>query len=319
MRADYWSLPAALQAALTSRFGVRVASAASQPGGFSGGLAARLVLADGRTAFVKGCHGSHPILAQYEVEGWFGRRLREGPDVGPAAGSALLVPAPLLLDDFWAADWYVLVFEDIDGHDADLGDPGDLAACLELFDRLAAAAYPSSYAQRIPPVAVSLGHLASGWQRIAEAPPRDLDPWAAANLGRLCALERAWAPHSTGSSPVHTDLHPGNVLVTAAPGGRRPEALAVDWTRPSAGADWVDPLLFCLRDPAVRELPGWFRARYPAATPALTAFLAGAAGHWTDAARLEPPDYAPGLRGYEAERARKALAWLRTGLEDVAP
>lgn len=312
MRTDYWSLPAALQVALTARLEARVVSADSQPGGFSGGLAARITLADGRRVFVKGCPDTHPILAQYEVESWFGRRVLDTA-AAEGGGGRPFVPAPLLLADFWVAGWYVLLFEDVDGHDAELSTADDLAACLELFDRLAGTAYPAAVTDRIPPVAVALGHLASGWQRISESPPPGLDPWAAANLGRLCVLEREWGPHSTGASPVHTDLHPGNVLVTARTGTA--EALAVDWTRPASGAAWIDPLLFCLRDPAVRELPAWFRDRYPAAAPAVPALLAGAAGHWTDAARLEAPGYAPGLRGYEAERAGKALAWLRRELQ----
>src|SRR3989442_1093019 len=77
MRVDYWSLPPELNAALTTRFAVEVTSVTSRPGGFSGGVAASLGLTDGRTVFVKGCPAGHPIRGQYEIEGWFGRRVRE--------------------------------------------------------------------------------------------------------------------------------------------------------------------------------------------------------------------------------------------------
>ncbi|MGW0660862.1 hypothetical protein [Streptodolium elevatio] len=364
MRVDYWSLPADLHAALTLRFGAAPTSAATQPGGFSGGLAARLTLSDGRAVFVKGCPERHPIIAQYEVEGWFGRKAREWwpPRVTGTGGAstpgpsrelrAEPFPAPALWGELDAAGWYVLAFEDIAGHDADLSDPVDLAACLTLFDRLSAAPYPEAARSRVPPVAVSLGHLAAGWRRIAEEPPAYLDPWVRAHLGELVALETGWTAASHGDLPVHTDLHPGNVLVKPAPevgpprgttggipgrapggptgwptrgtadghggrgNGRGAEAVAVDWTRPSAGAAWVDPLLFCLRDPAVHDLPPWFTERYAPPAPVLHAFLAGAAGHWADAARLPAPAYAPGLRAYEAARAAKSLAWLRQARED---
>ncbi|WP_436777995.1 phosphotransferase [Yinghuangia sp. YIM S09857] len=334
MRVDYWSLPADVHAALALRLGAAPASAATQPGGFSGGVAARLTLPDGRAVFVKGCPERHPIIAQYEVEAWFGRKVREwwggrgdsgggvsgggdgrgsgggrGSDGG--RGAARAFPAPELWGELDAAGWYLLVFEDVAGHDADLSDPADLSACLALFDRLTAAPYPGAARTRVPPVAVSLGHLAAGWRRIAEEPPAYLDPWARAHLGELVARETEWVAAAEGDLPVHTDLHPGNVLVTDAF-----EAVAVDWTRPSAGAAWVDPLLFCLRDPAVRDLPPWFDERYALPAPVLRAFLAGAAGHWTDAARLPAPGYAPGLRAYEAARAAKALAWLRRAHDD---
>lgn len=303
MRVDYWSLPADLHAALTSRLGAAPTSVATQPGGFSGGVAARLTLADGRSVFVKGCPERHPIVAQYEVEAWFGRKASQSPG---------RFPAPPLWGEVEAGGWYVLVFEDVDGHDADLSNPVDLGACLALFDRLGTTTYPDNMRPRIPPVSVSLGHLAAGWRRIAEEPPAYLDPWARANLDVLRDLETGWTTAAAdGERPVHTDLHPGNVLV------RGVEALAVDWTRPSVGAAWVDPLLFCLRDPAVRDLPAWFGERHDLPEPALHAFLAGAAGHWTDAARLPAPSYAPGLRSYEAARAGKALAWLRRAREDV--
>ncbi|MDI2127445.1 phosphotransferase family protein [Yinghuangia seranimata] len=304
MRVDFRSLPAEVYAALTDRLGAPVASATTRPGGFSGGVAARAVLTDGRTVFVKGCPVDHPVVAQYEVEAWFGRRLADWTP-GP--------PAPALLGELTAAGWYLLLFEDVDGHDARLADPADLAACLTLCDRLTATPYPAAWAHRIPPVMVSLGHLTTGWRRIAEAPPPRLDAWARSHLDTLCTLEAAWPRWGEGGVPAHTDLHGGNVLVRRGPDG--PEAVAVDWTRPSVGAAWVDPLLFCLRDPDVPELPAWFGARYDLPRAGLTAFLAGAAGHWTDAARLEPPPYAPGLRAYEAARAAKALRWLRAALD----
>ncbi|HSA49687.1 MAG TPA: phosphotransferase [Yinghuangia sp.] len=323
MRVDYWSLPPELHAAVTARLGADVASAATQTGGQSGGAAARVALTDGRTAFLKGCSEDHPIAAQYEVEGWFGRKVLPFLDADAATGPAPATPgipgrfpAPRLTAELRVLGWYVLVFEDIDGHDAAVTDPADLAACLALFRTLAATTYPAAIAHRIPPVSVTLGHLASGWQRIAGDPPPDLDPWARSHLRELCALERGWTAAAGGKTVVHTDLHPGNVLV--APG---PTGYAVDWTRPSSGAAWVDPLLFCLRDPALtgpsapNELPGWFRERYDLPAPLLRSFIAGAAGHWADAARLEAPDYAPGLRAYERDRAAASLAWLRRELE----
>src|SRR5262245_32322758 len=52
-RLDWEQLPAELGEGLPARLGSPVIYAATQPGGFSPGLAARLQLADGRGVFVK--------------------------------------------------------------------------------------------------------------------------------------------------------------------------------------------------------------------------------------------------------------------------
>lgn len=305
MRVEYWSLPPEVRAAAASRSGAPAVSAEDRAGGFSGGVAARLALADGRRVFLKGCPEDHPVAAQYDVEAWFGARM---PDT---------FPAPRLLASFDAAGWFVLLFEDVfadlPGGEADLTDPADLAACRNLLTRLASAEYPAAWSARIPPVGVALGHLASGWARVAAEPPAGLDPWAAGRLGELRAMERHWASAAEGEGPLHTDLHPGNVLVR---GRASREAVAVDWTRPARGAAWVDALLFCLRDPGVTALPEWLLSDYDVPHEALCGLLSGAAGHWTDAARSAAPPYAPGLRAYEAARAAKALVWLRRARED---
>jgi hypothetical protein len=52
-RLDWEHLPAEVRQGLQARLGSPVVQAATQPGGFSPGLAARLRLADGRRVFVK--------------------------------------------------------------------------------------------------------------------------------------------------------------------------------------------------------------------------------------------------------------------------
>ncbi|MGR6999563.1 hypothetical protein ACU686_17845 [Yinghuangia aomiensis] len=165
MRVEYRSLPPEVRAAAAFRSGAAAVSAEDRAGGFSGGVAARLVLADGRRVFLKGCPEDHPIAAQYDVEAWFGARM---PDAFPRTGGCWR-----RLD---AAGWFVLLFEDVfadlPGGEADLTDPADLAACRDLLNRLASAEYPAAWSARIPLVGVALGHLASGWARGGGRPRR---------------------------------------------------------------------------------------------------------------------------------------------------
>ncbi|HKS91738.1 MAG TPA: hypothetical protein VJQ83_07400, partial [Tepidiformaceae bacterium] len=89
-RLQWHELPGHVRAALEARLGSLVAEAISQPGGFSPGLASRLVLADGRRVFVKAVSGAQnrESPAIYRQEARY------------AAALPAEVPAPRLLWTF---------------------------------------------------------------------------------------------------------------------------------------------------------------------------------------------------------------------------
>jgi hypothetical protein len=322
MPSDLGALPPAARDALAAALGARVTAARPGGSGLAGAVTLRAALGDGREVFVKACPDGHPQAGALRVEGWFGRRAPAG------------LPAPPLLASARAAGWRALAFAYVPGRAA---GPGDLGVCAGLARRIATAPITRELAGELPPVSVALGALTRGWARVAADPPAGLDPWAREHLGLLVELERAWPAWADGDRLTHTDLHPGNVLVTEdgprgpgaagegaagaggrtageetpgekAPGGR---ALAVDWTRPALGAGWVDVVLLHARLGLRPRVAG-----APAA--GVAALVAGAAGHWADGARLPAPPYAPGLPAHRARSARAALASLRACLEDGA-
>lgn len=90
----------------------------------------------------------------------------------------------------------------------------------------------------------------------------------------------------SGTQILHTDLNPGNVIVTDD------HAYLVDWACPTAGPAWVDVagwvicLITCGHTPSDAEswasrVPAWIGAP----TEAVTAFIRSQAATWDDVAR----------------------------------
>ena len=104
-RLDWEQLPAAVRQGLQGRLGSPVVQAATQPGGFSPGLAARLRLADGRRVFVKAAgpdpNPQTPALHRAEAQ--------------ITAALPPTTPSPRLLWSHELHGWVALAFADIEG------------------------------------------------------------------------------------------------------------------------------------------------------------------------------------------------------------
>jgi hypothetical protein len=186
-RLDWKQLPAVVCQALEVRLGSPVVHAATQPGGFSPGLAARLRLADGRGVFVKAAgpdpNPQTPALHRAEAQ--------------ITAALPPTAPSPRLLWSYDHHGWVALAFEDIQGKLPTLPwQPGELQRVLAVVAELAATLTPAPVTA--PSVATRLGEAFSGWQRLAAAAEHGhddlagLDPWARRHLDRLVALGQDW-------------------------------------------------------------------------------------------------------------------------------
>jgi len=297
-----WSaaLPASLLAALETRLGAPTVDAVDQTGGFTHGLAARLTLADGARVFAKAMPADDGLAAAYRAEAWCAARL-------PAA-----VPASRLSFSLEADGWVVLVFADVEGRNPDLSEPGELAATLATFERLAEVLTPNPLPEA-PTCEAELRPLVDVWQRYAtDGPPADLDPWALRNLDRLVELESHWVAATAGDTLLHFDLRPDNMLLT--PAG---EVLTVDWACACVGAAWVDLLVLLgsvdgldgerivRSHPVTRDVPA----------EAIDAFLCALAGLWAWESRKPVLPRSPYLRRFQARNGELTLGWLarRTG------
>lgn len=300
IRPGWGGVPFVVQIVLEQRLGTQVVNATSQTSGFGAGLASRLELADGGRVFVKGAPANHPTIRRYHAEAYAAGSLPEA------------APVPLLLgtvDD----EWFLLVFEDIEGAHPDLspGSP-DVTALLHGIDATRKLLTPCP-ATQLPTIDAVFGMHTTGWTHLSQRPPHDLDPWSRRNLDRLTALESAWRPWSAGDTMLHMDLRPDNVLV----GHEDRRATLVDWAQATRGAPWLEranlvPHLIVgghspaeaegavLYGPAMAGVPAW----------AITGFAAGIAGYWAAASRQPAPPGGYGLRAFQSTAAAAARAWV---------
>ena len=242
-RVTWPELPAHVRAGIERRLGHRVVAAASQPFGFSTGLAARLRLDNARRVFVKAIDtAAHPAVGEFH------RR-----EIVVAGALPAAVPAPRLLeglDDLDGGTWVALLFEDIDGWmPAQPWRPDELVRVLAAVTELAELLTPGPDLTT-PPRLPRLG----GWARLAANPAglarlRVAAPRAVDELPAHLELENRLAEVIEGETLAHGDLYPSNVLITAD------RVVFVDWPHAWTGPKHADlvtllsSVAFCGGDP----------------------------------------------------------------------
>jgi aminoglycoside phosphotransferase len=300
-----WSdAPERVRRAVTDSVGSPIVSAQTPPGGFTPGVAARLLLADGRRCFVK--------VASASFGEWVRTAYRHEASINihlPAA-----VPAPRMWSVIDDGDWVCLIFDDVPGRFPSPSWNGDdLPRVLEAMDLSARALTPNPI-----PIAASVRDafaavLGGSWQRLQDDPAlAEADPWAARHLTDLIAREPHWNDGVDGTTLLHLDLRRDNILLTPT------EVMFVDWAWPAVGAAWLDLACFLptvAAQAACFDVDAVFRSRHAARTAsakAVDAFLVALAGYWRSNSLLPAPSYAPLLRREQQLAADGAIRWLRT-------
>lgn len=305
VRRPWQEVPTHLRAAVEARLGAPITRAQNLSGGFSPGVAARLHLANGRSAFVKAA-GPEPNPDTPRIH----RRERLIAEALPAN-----VPVPRLLDAIDDDGWILLLFEHVDGTmPAQPWRPDELARVLDAFTELAELLTPSPIDLTDVP---DLGDgLLSGWGDLLERHHRgddDLDGlphWVRDQLGELAGIEQHAPAAVAGESLIHCDLRADNLLLT------NDRVVAVDWPWARIRAPWFDLLAFL---PSVLMQGGPPPADIFDAHPvavgadpgAVTTALVGMAGFFIGNGRLPPPPGLPTLRAFQTAQGEVALDWLR--------
>ncbi len=306
-RLPWTELPGHLRAQVENLLGSPVVAAVTQPGGFSPGIAARLVLADGKRAFVKAVgeiNSDAPGLHRAEA--------RIAAALPPSA------PAPRLLGVIDSAGWVILAFDDVDGRQPVQPWRDDeltrvLTATADLADALTPAPIDA------PPAATRYHALGRGWQRLADgaaAGADDLagaDPWVRAHLPDLADLERSWDRAVDGATLAHGDVRADNILLT----GDR--VIFVDWPWACLAPAWFDlvamlPNVALNGGPAPEDVLAAQPAAAAADPAAITTVVAALAGTWTFLGRQPDPPGLPTVRAFQRAHAAVALRWLRQRL-----
>lgn len=296
-RPPYEDLPAQVRAAVDEVLGSAVVRAESQGGGWSPGVAARVVDATGRRAFVKAASVQvNPFTPpMHRREAWITARL-------PAS-----LRSPRLLGSYDDGTWVVLVLEDVEGREPVV--PQNVPAVLAAVDRLAEAPALAD----LDPAAQQLDGDFGGWRRLADS-GADLDPWAAQQLDRLVALEDPWREAVAGDRLLHLDLRTDNLLL------RSDGTVAiVDWPWAAAGDPVLDvvcllPSLLLQGATDPESLLASTGAGRRADPDAVTCLIAAFAGRMEEHARRPPPPAMPTVRAFQAAQARVARTWLQQRL-----
>lgn len=191
----------------------------TQDGGFSPGVAARLVTDRGTPAFVKAIE-----VAASETTATLHRRETLAMQAIPPAAAL-----PRLLASYDADGWVGLLLEDIDGRLPDWCGP-DRERVFGTVAEVSAALTPTPW-PGAPSIEDGTG-MQTSWRAVEEA-----DGWVGEHLTELRALQEHALHAVRGTTLCHRDLRADNILITD--GGR---VVFVDWAWACRGAPWIDPM-----------------------------------------------------------------------------
>jgi hypothetical protein len=292
VRLPYEEVPARVRAWVERALGSVVVSGATQHGGFSPGVAARVVTASGRRAFVKAAGTSlnpkTPELFRNEITAMQG--------IGP------LPQAPLLYDVYDDGDWVVLLLEDIHGwlppHPWEQRDADRvLDAVSELTEALDPSPWPDA-----PVAAVRSQEFLSRWDSVI-ADGLEVPSWVSGREGELAELARVGLTAlASGKALAHWDLRADNMLLTDD------RVIFIDWAHAALAPAWADTVILqadMRESVTLPDLPD---------DVGITGFLAAIAGGlWWGAAQSAPPGL-PTIRAWQRRHALVHLDWVRERL-----
>lgn len=305
-RMDWDGLPAHVRTWVEDLLGAPVVEAATQRGGFSPGVAARVRTADGGRAFVKAAgldlNPGTPSIHRREA--------------AVVAGLPAGLPVPALLGSLDDADWVALVLEDLPGRHPLLPWRADeLDRVLTTVADLHAALTPAPLFWA-PAAWDDLEGDLTHWRRLESLPalPDGLDGWTLRHLHALVELEQGARQACAGRTLLHMDLRSDNLLVTDD------DVRVVDWPWACVGHPLLDAAVFAITvatqgGPPPSQTVDALATRHPdvrgADDDARVALAVALAGYFTVSALDPPPPGLPTLRAFQAAQGAVARQWVR--------
>jgi aminoglycoside phosphotransferase (APT) family kinase protein len=311
VRLSWDAVPSTIRALVADELGSPVVRAVSQPGGFSPGVAARCVLADGRRYFIKAVSpGQNPDTPRMHRD-----------EAAVAARLPAHLPVPRLQAVIDDGHWIILVFEEIIGAPPPLPwTMSNLAATFRALDALAEAATPCpledlrSFADSHVESFGNLRRLAGG-----DAAVDHVDGWTRRHLELLAGLEAEWGEASAGSSLLHSDVRADNLLVR-----EDGTVVLVDWPHACTGAAWVDKVCFVPSiglegGPSPLEVEERLHPLADADPDAVNRVLAAVTGYFTVRGTEPDPPGLPTVRAFQRAQGAISRTWLAARLQLDTP
>ena len=309
VRLDWADMPGRVRSEIEQWLGGVVVGAATQPTGFSPGVAARLTTDEGRRVFIKAV-GPEPNAESPRIHR---REIR----IATALPRAALVPQLLRSYDEGEGGWVALVFEDVVGrHPIQPWRADELDRVIAAMEELSMMLTPSPLPAAV--VGTASDDFVRGWRRLHEEQPSHLyrvDEWSRRHLEALAAIEETVAEVLWGDTLLNCDIRADNILLT-------PERVwFVDWPHAIAGPPWLDVVAFAPSvtmqgGPPPEEVISRHSACSTADSEAITAAVVAIAGYFTHQAVQPPPPGLPTVRAFQNAQGVVAREWAaqRTGL-----
>jgi hypothetical protein len=291
-RLPYESAPARVRAWVERALGSTVVSAATQSGGFSPGVAARLVTASGRRGFVKAVgpelNPDTPDLVRKEIVAMQA--------IGP------MPHTPGLLGVYDDGSWVGILLEDISGYiPPHPWHQYDATRVLEALAELTESLDPSPWPDA-PVAAERSEHFLSRWDLVI-ADGVAVPDWAVGREGELAELARTGLDElAKGTALVHWDLRADNILLTEN------RVVFIDWAHASIAPVWTDTVILCADMYGSVELPAL--PDEPGVNGLISAIAAGLLWGSTQA----PQPSIPTMRAWQRQTALVHFDWLRERL-----
>jgi aminoglycoside phosphotransferase len=307
-RPTWYALPLIVRAAIEEHLRSQVVTATNARGGFTPGLAATLVLADGRRVFAKAISAtlSEVGASQYR---------REAANVPRLPRS---VPAPRLLWHYDDGNWVALLLSIVDGRPpAQPWRTSELEQVLSSIGDLSDLLTPAPFTD--PRLVEVRAADFTGWRDLEAAWPASAsglatyNPWVTDHLDVLAQLESTWQLVADGDSLLHGDLRADNMLLTDN------GVVFVDWPDACVGAGWVD-LLFMLPSVAMQggPTPEQIVQRHPLTRDldpqVVDVMAATVAGYFVARSLMPAPRGLPTIRAFQRAQGVEAIRWLRARL-----
>lgn len=289
-RQDWHELDVEIRHGVEALLGSTVSVAVTQMGGFSPGVAARVVTNEGRRAFVKAVETNRNVFS-CELHRREARLLGQVP-----SGGAI----PSLIGVHDSPKGVAIITDDIEGrHPALPWDLGELRAVLRALPGVGRLSVD------VPTASVALDEFFRGWAALRDDPPPDLNPWCRDRLDVLCEVSDRARAKVEGDALVHLDLRADNVLLQ-----RDGRVRLVDWAHACRGAEWLDAALLLLE---VQSFGGIdvdaVLAEYDVARDDVTEVIVAVTGGFLNSARKAVPEDMPTLRAYQRQSADFSLRW----------
>ena len=240
-RQDYAVLPREVRAWIDLALGSDVVSAETQRGGFSTGVAARVVTREGGRAFVKAVSDEinvqTPELFRHEIS-----VLQALAEVPYRAS---------LRDSYDDGTWVVLLLDDVDGRHPDLHDARDVEAVRRALVDQARELTPDPVALDVIDMESTANRWASRVKDAVERRPDFFPLWFIDGYDVLGDRLASLGSRMPAESWTHLDIRDDNLLVR-----HDGTAVIVDWGMSRSGPSWLDQVLLAVHrvdDPAFDE------------------------------------------------------------------